>query len=167
MNRNHVIEVIKKEREYQNTTWPRTDAEVIEMYSYAAPHLLLLKQYMNKIRAAWEVSREENPVIKQIAKLATIAVRSLQEHRLTKDQDVFKAIERRSIQLDPIAEGEAIFSAPHIICLDNLIEEAYSTWQSGYESRAMSTLPNIAAVAFRALEQIERGALNLLATGLR
>jgi len=167
MNKIHIIEVIKREREYQDTKRPRTDPFVQHKYSFASSHLLLLKQYIEKARKEWEVAKEPLPVLRQIGKLAAMVVRALQEQESTKGQDPYKLIERRANLLEMIDQAEAIYSAPHLLYLDKLISEAYSTWQSGYENRWVSHLALIGAAAFRALEQIDDLGKNLLIVGLR
>lgn len=169
MQRIEVIEVIKRERAYQSENWPRTDPEVVHMYSFAAPHLLLLKQYVVKVKSAWESGKAENPVVKQLAKLATIAVRAMEEHKTTKGSDPYVVINRKLANPDwsVVGAGEAQFSAPHIILLDKMVNLAYTEWDSGYESNAIRRVSTIAAIAILALEQIERGAIDLLTEGLR
>jgi len=78
MNRAEVFAVIDKERVYQDTVWPR-DAETAQMYTYLAPHLVLLEEYILKARTAWVTNGPEAPALKQIAKLAAIAIRALEE----------------------------------------------------------------------------------------
>ncbi len=78
MNRAEVFAVIDKERVYQDTLWPR-DEDAAKMYTYLAPHLLLLEEYVAKARTAWVTNGPEAPALKQIAKLAAIAVRALEE----------------------------------------------------------------------------------------
>lgn len=167
MHKTQVIEVIKREREYQDKTWPRTDPVVQHMYTFAASHLLLLKGYIEKARKEWEVAVEPLPILRQLAKLAAMVVRAFQEHQSTKGQDPYKLIERRIPALEPISEEEGQYEAPHLIALEKLINEAYFSWQPGYESRWLSHFALIGAAAFRALEQIDDLGKNLLIVGLR
>lgn len=79
MKREDVFEVIDKEREYQDTTWPR-DARRRRMYAFAAPHILLLEGYVQKLRDGWVSSgMDETARLRVIAKIATMAVRALEE----------------------------------------------------------------------------------------
>lgn len=78
MNRQDIFEMIVRERTYQDTEWPR-DEETALMYQFSAPHILLLEEYVSALRAMWKNSREEKDCVRMIAKIATIAVRALEE----------------------------------------------------------------------------------------
>jgi len=78
MNRQDVFTVIDKERQYQDTAWPR-DAHAQAMYSNLAPHLVLLEEYIHRARTAWTNNGPEAQPLKVVAKLAAIAVRALEE----------------------------------------------------------------------------------------
>ena len=79
MKREDAFEVIRVEREYQDTVWPR-DERRKRMYAFSAPHILLLEGYIQKLRDGW-VSSGMNETERQrtIAKIAAMAVRALEE----------------------------------------------------------------------------------------
>jgi hypothetical protein len=79
MNRQDVFEVINRERDFQDSLWPRDDHEAIGQYQWAAPHMLLLEEYVEGLRTKWKNSREELDCVREIAKIAAIAVRALEE----------------------------------------------------------------------------------------
>lgn len=78
MNRTDVFEVINREREYQDTVWPRDEYRKT-MYKYSAPHVILLEKYVQQLRDDWVKSSTESNLTATIAKIATIAVRALEE----------------------------------------------------------------------------------------
>lgn len=78
MNRADVFEVINREREYQDTAWPRDEYRK-QMYKYSAPHILLLEKYVKQLADDWVKSSTERNLPATIAKIATIAVRALEE----------------------------------------------------------------------------------------
>jgi hypothetical protein len=84
MKREDIFEVINRERDYQDSLWPRDDHEAIGQYQWSAPHLVLLEDYIAGARNKWRHSREESDVIREIAKIATIAVRALEEIKYPK-----------------------------------------------------------------------------------
>lgn len=83
MTRGQVFDIINKEREYQDKTYnPQqvlTSGVTREQRDLdVTSHLVLLDQYVFKAKEAWLVKGDNRPALKQIAKLAAIAVRALE-----------------------------------------------------------------------------------------
>lgn len=83
MTREQVFQIINKERDYQDTTYEpnkvlqsgqtrqQRDLDV-------TAHLVLLDAYVRKAKDAWVIPGTNTPALKQIAKIAAIAVRALE-----------------------------------------------------------------------------------------
>ena len=75
MERTEIFELINTERKNQDILWPRNERRKL-MYSFTAPHLLLLEEKVSAMRTMWykgEITPQE------LVKLATLAVRALEE----------------------------------------------------------------------------------------
>ncbi len=86
MQRQDVYRVIDRERAYQDATYSpneilsgglgptrgQRDADV-------TAHLVMLDIYLSKAKEAWNVKGDNRPALKQIAKIAAIAVRALEQ----------------------------------------------------------------------------------------
>jgi hypothetical protein len=79
MDRKDIFEVINRERDYEDGLWPRDDHEAVGQYKWVAPHMLLLEEYVGGMRTKWKNSRDELDCVREIAKIAAIAVRALEE----------------------------------------------------------------------------------------
>lgn len=86
MTRKDVFEVIDRERDYQDSTYSPDE----QLSGGAGPtrrerdrdvtsHLVLLDLYIEKAKNDWNVKGDNRPALKQIAKIAAIAVRALEE----------------------------------------------------------------------------------------
>jgi len=75
VNRQEIFEQISEERDSQDNQWPRTERRKT-MYSFSAPHLLLLEEKLKSMRTAWYKGEVEP---KEFVKIAAIAVRALEE----------------------------------------------------------------------------------------
>jgi hypothetical protein len=73
LNRTQIGKIIDTEREYQEKVWPSHDG-----HRYSEHCILLLEGYVAKARAEWLTSQDETAIVKQIAKIAAIAVRGLE-----------------------------------------------------------------------------------------
>lgn len=83
MTREQVYQIINTERDYQDKTYEpekvlqsgqtrqQRDLDV-------TAHLVLLDAYIEKAKAAWVTPGTNSPALKQIAKIAAIAVRALE-----------------------------------------------------------------------------------------
>jgi hypothetical protein len=83
MKREQIYQIIDIEREYQDknyepeavltsgSTRRQRDLDVTS-------HLVLLDLYVNKAKVDWNVKGDNRPALKQIAKIAAIAVRALE-----------------------------------------------------------------------------------------
>ncbi len=78
LRQHQVLELMAHERQYQDKTWPR-DAETRVMYGYLSPHLVLLDTYIQKAKAEWTANAGELKSLRQVAKIAAIALRALEE----------------------------------------------------------------------------------------
>ena len=78
LRQHQVVELMAKERQYQDKTWPR-DARRRVMYGFLAPHLVLLRAYLGKAEAAWTSSKGNLAGLQQVGKIAAIALRALEE----------------------------------------------------------------------------------------
>lgn len=83
MNREQVFEVINKEREYQDINYDpnqvlTSGATRLQRDLDVTSHLVLLDIYVQKAKEAWLVKGDNKPALKQIAKVAAIAVRALE-----------------------------------------------------------------------------------------
>lgn len=74
LSRAQVFEVIEKERQYQDATWPPHEG-----HAHSEHCLVLVDGYIKKAQAAWLTSQDETPVVQQLAKLAAIVVRALEK----------------------------------------------------------------------------------------
>ena len=176
MKREQVFEVIKKERKYQDKTWPRDEHPLVKQYAYAAPHIYLLEEYAAKTRRMWAKSFNEIDVLQNLGKMATIACRALQEivptHELNySDVFIVVAINDERARQDakhPRTKdnaGQYRFSAPHALLVEKYIGYAREDWTKGSRDGVMIDLIKIAAILVRALEEIEGS--DLLEIGLR
>ena len=83
MTRNQVFQLIATEREYQDQTYDPQEkltsgATRAERDLDVASHLVLLRLYLQKAEEAWNVKGDSVPSLKQVAKIAAIAVRALE-----------------------------------------------------------------------------------------
>lgn len=177
MNRATVYNVIKKERDYQDMNWSHLGHDpLVKQYHYAAPHILMIEDYARKAQALWTKSKDEVDVLQTIAKLATIAVRALEE---TIDKDgktlsrpgVFMAIDAERASQDithPRTKdnsGQYKFSAPHLLLVEEYAARARNWWKNGDRDGVIRTFVVLAAILVRALEEIDGP--DLLYVGLR
>lgn len=77
MKRSVVYSLINEERKAQDEIWRRGRANE-EQYKFAAPHVLLLEENVDKLRKLWYVSKKED-MVDRMVKIAAIAVRALEE----------------------------------------------------------------------------------------
>ena len=83
MNRQQVYGLIDQERNYQDVNY-NPDAVLTSGATRrqrdldVTSHLVLLDLYVTKAKEAWNVKGDNRPALKQIAKLAAIAVRALE-----------------------------------------------------------------------------------------
>ena len=75
MNRTEVFIAVEKERASQDGLWPRTERRT-QMYSFTAPHLLLLEEKISAMRTAWYKGES---VPSDFVKVAALAIRALEE----------------------------------------------------------------------------------------
>lgn len=75
MKRSDVFAEVEKERTSQDSAWPRTERRK-QMYSFTAPHLLLLEEKVSAMRTSW-YKGESKPA--DFVKIAALAVRALEE----------------------------------------------------------------------------------------
>lgn len=85
LTRSQVFDVINTEREYQEALWPTHDGHLNSEHS-----LMVLDGYIAKAKAAWLNSKDETPVVQQIAKIAAIATRALE--RINGSEVVLKGL---------------------------------------------------------------------------
>jgi hypothetical protein len=83
MNRQEIYDAIDAERISQDNIW-RTGSPVEDQYQYSAPHVLLLEENANKLRAIWYGLRNEGSLQDRFIKVAAIAVRALEEIKVTR-----------------------------------------------------------------------------------
>jgi hypothetical protein len=83
MTREQVYKIIDDERAYQDKTYD--PAKVLQSGQTrqqrdldVTAHLVLLDAYIEKAKAAWVLPGTNTPALKQIAKIAAIAVRALE-----------------------------------------------------------------------------------------
>lgn len=85
MNREQIYKVIDEERTYQDKSY--NPEEVLsnglgptrsQRDKDVSSHLVLLDLYINKAKVDWNVKGDNRPALKQIAKIAAIAVRALE-----------------------------------------------------------------------------------------
>jgi hypothetical protein len=86
LKRAEVFGIINREREYQDSMFPRDGEDgngVIRKVRdlSPAPGILMLEEYGAKARRAWVDDRDGDPIpsLRQVAKIAAIAVRILEE----------------------------------------------------------------------------------------
>lgn len=83
MNREQVFGIINTERDYQDVNYDPFEklssgqTRCVRDMDVTA-HLTLLDIYVNKAKEAWLAKGDNRPALKQIAKIAAIAVRSLE-----------------------------------------------------------------------------------------
>lgn len=85
MTRPEIYKVIDNERDYQDGFY-KPDEKLSgglgptrrERDKDVTSHLVLLDLYINKAKQDWNVKGDNRPALKQIAKIAAIAVRSLE-----------------------------------------------------------------------------------------
>lgn len=83
LNRDQVLEIVNTERSYQDLTYnPQqvlTSGATREQRDLdVTSHLVLLDVYVEKAKEAWLAKGDNRPALKQIAKIAAIAVRALE-----------------------------------------------------------------------------------------
>lgn len=83
MTRQQVFDIINTERSYQDSTY--NPNETLSSGQTRATrdldvtaHLTLLDQYIEKAKTAWLAKGDNRPALKQIAKIAAIAVRAIE-----------------------------------------------------------------------------------------
>ena len=79
MSLDAALDLVRRERERQEELWPRDDHPLVEQYKFYAPHLILLKEYIDRAFAEWTGAREERDLERALVKIAAIAVRGLEE----------------------------------------------------------------------------------------
>lgn len=83
MKREDVYKIIDTERAFQDTNYDK-DAVLTSGVTRGqrdldvTSHLVLLDIYVNKAKEAWLAKGDNRPALKQIAKVASIAVRALE-----------------------------------------------------------------------------------------
>ena len=77
MKRNHIYELIEKERIYQDATW-RVGRQNEGQYKYAAPHVILLCKLSAKLEDEWYAAKDED-FTSRFVKIAAVAIRALEE----------------------------------------------------------------------------------------
>ena len=75
MEREKIFEAINQERISQDGLWQRNERRKV-MYSFTAPHLLLLGEKINAMQTLW-YKGESTP--QDFIKIAALAVRALEE----------------------------------------------------------------------------------------
>lgn len=176
MTREQVFEMIAQEREYQDKNWPRDDNPLVKQYTYAAPHIYMLKEYAAKTRALWVKSVDETDVLRNLGKMATIAYRAIMEIKGTTGTwyttvgatDLINTERRYQDMKHPRTKdnaGQYSFSAPHALLVERYIGLAEEAWSVGNRDMVLHRIVQIAAILVRALEEIEGP--NLLFIGLR
>jgi hypothetical protein len=83
MTRTEVFAAISAERESQDEKW-RDGRPVENQYVFSAPHILLLEEQVAKLRANWYGVKDESSLRERLIKVATIAVRALEEITVTR-----------------------------------------------------------------------------------
>lgn len=85
LNREEVFGIINTERDYQDSMFPREGEDGNGVTRKVrdlspAPGILMLEEYAEKARRAWVDDRKADPLpaLQQVAKLAAIAVRILE-----------------------------------------------------------------------------------------
>ena len=80
MKREDVYKLIEEHRAEQDKLWPRdlTENPNRAQYKYFAPHIMILEEKIGRLRALWYGSSKED-LHKEMVKIATIAVRALEE----------------------------------------------------------------------------------------
>ena len=89
MTRQQTIEVILRERDYQDKKWPHDKPPrcpggsrlLDDQYRLSAPHILLAEEYIKKARERWTKSGDYGggEALKTLAKAAAILLRALEE----------------------------------------------------------------------------------------
>jgi hypothetical protein len=77
------LALIEAERARQEQLWPRDEHPLVAQYRFYAPHLVLLKEYIDKAFTEWTGAREERDLERSLVKIAAIAVRGLEEVTIT------------------------------------------------------------------------------------
>lgn len=83
ISRTEVFAAIEKERAYQDQTY-RPDETLSSGQTRqtrdldVTPHLVLLDLYIQRAKAAWNVKGTNEPALKEILKIAAIAVRAME-----------------------------------------------------------------------------------------
>jgi|SRR5688572_306036 len=85
MTREQIFGIIEKEREYQDRNYSPDEAlsggvgpTRRERDRDVTSHLVLLDLYIQKAKEDWNVKGDNRPALKQIAKIAAIAVRAME-----------------------------------------------------------------------------------------
>jgi hypothetical protein len=83
MNREQIFNLINDERAYQDRSYNPEEtltsgATRRQRDLDVTSHLILLDLYINKAKVDWNVKCDNRPALKQIAKIAAIAVRALE-----------------------------------------------------------------------------------------
>lgn len=77
MTREEIFNKINTTRDEQDRLWPR-DERRKAMYSFHAPHIILLDKNVEKLKDMWYNSKTED-CTSRILTIATLAVRALEE----------------------------------------------------------------------------------------
>lgn len=83
MNRTQAYQVIDDERTYQDKAYDPDElltsgSTRAQRDNDVTSHLVLLDLYLQKAKEAWNVKGDNRPALKQIAKVAAIAVRAME-----------------------------------------------------------------------------------------
>jgi hypothetical protein len=82
MDRAEAYKLIDAERTAQDEVW-RTGRANEEQYKFSAPHVLLLVENMRKLPTIWYGTKDEGSLQERFVKIAAIAVRALEEIKVT------------------------------------------------------------------------------------
>lgn len=75
MTREDVYKLIDGEREYQESVWPAN-----ETTQHSEHALTLIRIYLRKAEDVWNATKDEQPTMDVIRKIAGIAVRSMEQN---------------------------------------------------------------------------------------
>lgn len=83
LNFKQAVDVVAKERVYQDNTYNANEVlssgvTRLQRDLDVTSHLVLLDQYIEKAKIAWLTKGDNRPSLKQIAKIAAIAIRALE-----------------------------------------------------------------------------------------
>ena len=77
LRQHQVLELMAKERQYQDKTWPEDERRRIS-YRRLAHHLILLDVYVQKAKLQWATNEGDFTALQQVGKVAAIALRALE-----------------------------------------------------------------------------------------